>query len=129
MRQVTFASLIIAFALFITVAANSQGEAQNQPTQSPSGMMNGGMGGMMGMMGQMTAHHQQMSDLMNKLIESMSAIQTEKDPAKLQSKLAEHRALLEQMRSQMMQQGGMMQNMSGQVQQGCLGAGTATPSR
>jgi hypothetical protein len=67
---------------------------------------------MMGMtMGQMMAHHQQMTETMNKLMQSMTAIQNEKDPAALKSKLAEHRALIEQMQSQMMQQGGMMQNM------------------
>ncbi len=50
---------------------------------------------MMGMtMGQMTVHHQQMTETMNKLMQSMTAIQNEKDPAALKSKLAEHRALL-----------------------------------
>ena len=128
-RQFTFA-LLIVFALLATVAMNSRGQAQNPSVQNPPGMMNGGMGRMMGMMGQMTTHHQQMSDLMNKLMESMTAIQTEKDPAKLQSKMAEHRALLEQMWSQMMQQGSMMQNMSGQMPQACRGSwnATATPS-
>jgi len=70
------------------------------------------MGMMMGMaMGQMMARHQQMTETMNKLMQSMTAIQNEKDPAALKSKLAEHRALLEQMRNGMMQQDGMMQNM------------------
>jgi hypothetical protein len=90
------------------------------------GMMNQGQGmtggGMNGMMGQMTTHHQEMTTLMNKLMESMKAIQTEKDPAALKSKLAEHQALLEQMRGHMMQQGKMMQMMPGQVKQSCPGA-------
>ena len=73
----------------------------------------------MGMMGQMTTHHQQMTELMNKLIQNMAAIQNEKDPAALKAKLAEHQALLEQMRDQMTQQGGMMHHMSGQIQQSC----------
>ena len=49
-----------------------------------------------------------MTDLMTKLMDSMKAVESEKDPAALKQKLAEHRALLEQMRTQMMQQGGMM---------------------
>ena len=91
-----------------------QGAGQSQ------GMMDGGM---TGMMGQMTTHHQQMSTLMNKLMQSISAIQSEKDPAALKSKLAKHQALLDQMHSQMMQQGKMMQMMSGQKKQSCPGAG------
>ena len=96
-----------------------QGAGQGQ------GMMGGGM---MGMMGQMTTHHQQMSTLMNKLMQSMAAIQNEKDPEALKSKLAEHQALLSQMHSQMMQQGNMMQMMSGQIKQSCPGAGDTAKS-
>lgn len=72
-----------------------------------------------GMMGQMMTHHQQMSDLMTKLMASMKAIEDEKDPAALKSKLAEHRALLEQMHTQMTQQGGMMKNMHGRMMKNC----------
>ena len=114
---------------------------QDQTTQGQtnSGMMGGGMmgqgagqgqgmmgGGMMGMTGQMSTHHQQMTTLMNKLMQSMTAIQNEKDPEALKSKLAEHQALLNQMRSQMMQQGNAMQMMSGQIKQSCPGAGDAS---
>jgi hypothetical protein len=53
------------------------------------GMMGGGIM-MMGMMGQMTTHHQQMTELMNKLMQNMTAMQNEKDPAALKAKLAEH---------------------------------------
>ncbi len=83
------------------------------------GMMGQGQGGMMGMMGQMTAHHQQMLGLMNKLTQSMTAIQNEKDPEALKSKLAEHQKLLDEMRSQMMGQGNRMRMMSGQIPKSC----------
>jgi hypothetical protein len=86
----------------------SQPQSQTAPSQP-------GAPGMMGMMGQMTKHHQQMSDLMNKLMGSMAAIQNEKDPEALKSKLAEHSSLLKEMHDQMMQQGTMMQNMSGMM--------------
>jgi len=144
MKTRIFTSTFLAASLLafgIGAAAQRSAGDQTQQDQSTqgqtnSGMMGGGMmgqgagqgqgmmgGGMMGMMGQMTTHHQQMSTLMNKLMQSMSAIQNEKDPEALKSKLAEHQALLSQMRSQMMQQGNMMKMMSGQIKQSCPGTG------
>jgi len=138
MRHKLFTASLLAASLTAFViggaAQKSQQNSQDQTTQSQSkpGMMGGGMmgqsgvqgqgmmgGGMMGMMGQMTTHHQQMSALMNKMIESMSAIQHEKDPEALKTKLAEHQALMNEMHSQMMQQGKMMQMMSGQIKTNC----------
>lgn len=117
------------FAVRGAVAQHDEHHPEQQATQGQStpgmmgqgqGMMGSGMMGMMGMMdqmnhmmGQMMTHHQQMADLMTKLMDSMKAIENEKDPAALKQKLAEHRALLEQMRTQMMQQGGMMHQMMG----------------
>ena len=101
---------------------NGQGQCLGMMGQG-QGMMGQGMmdGGMPMMMGQMATHHQQMTTLMNKLMQSMKAIQTEKDPAALKSKLAAHQALLEQMRGHMMQQGKMMQTMPGKGNQNCPG--------
>ncbi len=83
------------------------------------GMM--GMGGGM-MMGHMMAQHQEMSQLMSKIMQSMTAIDGEKDPAKLKALLAEHAALLDQMHTKMMGQGNMMQNMAGQMKNSpCVG--------
>jgi len=98
---------------------------QGQPKTGMMGQGQGMMGGMTGMMGQMGTHHQQMTTLMNKLMESMKAIQNEKDPAALKSKLAEHQALLLQMRGHMAEQSKMMQMMSGQAKQSCPGASDA----
>jgi hypothetical protein len=135
MRHKLFTASLLAASLSAFViggaAQKSQQNPQDQTTQGQStpGMMGGGMmgqsggqgQGMMGggMMGQMTTHHQQMSTLMNKLMESMAAIQNEKDPEALKSKLEEHQALLNQMHSQMTQQGKMMQMMSGQIKTNC----------
>jgi hypothetical protein len=112
---VALAAVISAFG--IAAVAQQQKGSSNEPSSQPSqnqpcqpGTMGGGMMGM-GTMGQMGNHHQQMVDNMNKLMQSMSAIEAEKDPAELKQKLAAHKALLEQMRSQMMQQGEMMQQM------------------
>jgi hypothetical protein len=141
MRHKLFTASLLAATLTAFViggaAQKSQQNAQDQTTQGQTkpGMMGGGMmgqgagqgqgmmgGGMMGMMGQMTTHHQQMSTLMNKLMQSIAAIRNEKDPEALKSKLAEHQALLDQMRTQMMQQGNRMQMMSGQIKQNCPAA-------
>jgi hypothetical protein len=125
----------VLFAIGIVSAAQRSAADQGQQDQATqgqtnSGMMGGGvMGqgmtgqGMTGMMGQMSTHHQTMTTLLNKMMESMAAIQNEKDPEALKSKLAEHQALLNQMRSQMMQQGKMMQMMNGQIKQSCPGTG------
>lgn len=99
-------------------------QSQTAPGMMGGGMMGqGGMMGMMGMMGQMMTHHQQMSALMSRLMQSMTAIQSEKDPEVLKSKLTEHQKLLEEMRSQMMGQGNQMNMMSGQMKQYCTGSG------
>jgi len=145
------AASLLAFGIGAAAQRSAGDQTQRGQTtqgQSNSGMMGGGMmgqgagqgqgkmgqgqgmmgGGMTGMMGQMTTHHQTMTGLMNKLVESMAAIQSEKDPEALKSKLAEHQALLNQMRGQMMQQGKRMQMMSGQIQQSCPGtADTSKP--
>jgi len=110
------------------LSANQAPKGDSAQGQSNAGMMGGGMmgqgQGMMGggMMGQMNTHHQQMTGLMNKLMESMAAIQSEKDPEALKLKLAEHQKLLGQMRGQMMQQGKRMQMMSGHAKQQCPGS-------
>ena len=124
---------VAGLASILAIGAFAQQQGQTSPSQTNPGMMGQGQGmmggGMMGMMGQMTTHHQQMTELMNKLMQSMTAIQNEKDPAALKAKIAEHQALLAQMHEQMTQQGGMMHNMSGQLQRSCPMMGnTPTPS-
>ena len=137
MRHKLFIASLLAASLSASVigdaAQKSQQNPQDQTTQGQSkpGVMGEGQGmmgqgqGMMGggMMGQMNVHHQQMSTLMNKLMQSMAAIRNEKDPEALKSKLAEHQALLDRMRSQMMQQGNRMHMMSGNIKSNCPMAG------
>lgn len=109
-------------------------QSQTQTTQPRWGMMGGG--GMMGqgnggqwnagMFNAMVQHHQQMSELMTKIMQSMTGLQNEKDPKALASKMAQHKALLEQMQQQMTRQGGMMQNFA--AGKSCPFAGTAPNS-
>ena len=77
---------------------------------SDSGRM-GPNAGMMQSNSSMMANHQQMNELMTKLMASMKTMQNEKDPAALKREMTEHNALLEQMRSHMMQMDQMMQQM------------------
>jgi hypothetical protein len=125
MRYKMFAVAGLASILSIGIFAQQQGQAPNTPNP---GMMGQGQR-MMGGMSQMLTHHQQMSELMNKLTQNMTAIQNEKDPAALKAKLAEHQVLLQQMRDRMTQQGAMMQNMSGQIQQNCPMTGNTPPTK
>jgi hypothetical protein len=129
--KTTIAAIVLTFSMF-TLLAFPQTAQQNAspPAQTNGGMMGqsqmmGGQGqAMMGQyMNQMLARHQQMSELMNKLTESMAAMQAEKNPAALATKMAEHRALIEQMQKLMNTQGGMMS----QFTQGCpvFGSGSS----
>ncbi len=148
MKTRIFTSTFLAASLLafgIGAAAQRSAGDQNQQDQTTQGQTNSGMmggGGMMGqgagqgqgmmggsvtgMMGRMTTHHQQMSALMNRLMQGMAAIQNEKDPEALKTKLAEHQALLAQMQSEMMRQGRTMQMMSGRIRQSCPGTGDTT---
>ena len=113
----------VVLGIFSTVAFAQQ-EGNSAPGKSGAmdhGQMSGGMGDHM-MMGQMMAQHQEMSEQMSKMMQSMKAINAEKDPAKLKTLLAEHSALMDQMHTKMMSQGNMMHNMAGQMKS-CGGMG------
>jgi ElaB/YqjD/DUF883 family membrane-anchored ribosome-binding protein len=140
MKAIAVAALMLAMSAF-AVGGLVQRPAQNDsppPVAQPRaeqpfpGMMRGMGPGMMnggtGQMGQMMNRHQQMMENMNKLMQSMAAIEAEKDPAAQKAKLAEHHALLEQMRSQMMQQGEKMQQMMGCTNQPAETGGIQAPA-
>jgi len=63
--------------------------------------------GMNGMPSRTMTRHEEICETMDKLMKSMTAIENEKDPAALKSRLAEHRALLEDMRDQVILQSMM----------------------
>jgi hypothetical protein len=137
MRNQKFSASILAIVLAafaVGGAAQQSGDAPQttpEPNQTRPGMMGGRMmgGGMMGngMMGRMMNRQRQMADLTNQLAKSLDAIENEKDPAALKSKLAEHRALLERLQTQMTQQRGYMRQMSGHMMN-CPMMGNSSPS-
>jgi hypothetical protein len=135
MKAIAVAALMFAMSAFAVggLAQRATQDQTAQPQAAPRmmqgtgpGMMGGG--GTMGQMGQMMNRHQQMMDYMNELMQSMSAIEAEKDPAALRAKLEEHRALLEKMRSQMTNQGQMMQQFMGCTQPPAASGTTQPPA-
>jgi len=113
----------VTLVLFSVVVVAQQQSNPSQEKSGPTsrGMMSGGM------MNQMMEQHQGMFQLMSKMTQSMTAIDSEKDPVKLKALLAEHRALMDQMRSKMTEQGSMMQYAMGQMKN-CPGMGDAKKS-
>ena len=86
MRRTMIQAAVLLAAAAIAVSAAAQPDEHHpgdQPTSAPAAGMSGGgmMGMMMGMMGQMTGQNQQMSANMDKMMQSVTAMQNEKDPA------------------------------------------------
>ena len=67
------------------------------------------------------AHHQQLTERMNKLLRRMEAIENEMDPAALKSKLAEQSALLKETHDRMMRLGDFIRETSGIMMKIALG--------
>jgi hypothetical protein len=110
---------LAALAVFTTLAMAQQSDSKDKTGPMPGGPMPGGpMPGMMSggmMMNQMMTQHQEMTDLMNKMMQSMKAINDEKNPANLRALLKEHDDLMDQMRAKMTGEGKMMHNMAPQM--------------
>lgn len=107
------ATPLAAFAIASSARHPTQ-ESRDQTIQDQSkpGEPGGGMGsGMNGMPSRMMTRHEEICETIDKLMQSLTAIENEKDPAALKSRLVEHRALLEHVRDQVIQQ-SMMQQMS-----------------
>ena len=125
-KSMSYQSVIAMLGLSSLVLFPTLGLAQQgTPAPGNSGPMGRRMMGGNMMMGQMTTQHQEMTQLMSKMMQSMTAINAEKDPAKLKTLLAEHTALLNQMHSKMMGQGNMMHEMAGQMKN-CPAMGDAS---
>jgi len=106
---ITFASA--ALTVFATLSMAQQTDSKDNTGRGPMpGMMKGGM-----MMNQMMAQHEEMSELMNKMTQSMKAFHDEKDPVKLRALLKEHADLMDQIHAKMTGEGKMMQNMMSQM--------------
>jgi len=112
MRYQRIALLIVAAPLAAFAISSSarhptqESRDQTIQDQSKPGVPGGTiMGpGMNGTPSRMMTRHEEICETVDKVMESMTAIENEKDPAALKSRLAEHRVLLEHMRDQVIQQ-------------------------
>lgn len=105
-----FAAPLAAFAIASSARHPTQ-ESRDQTIQDQSNPgVRGGtiMGpGMNVMTSRIMTRHEEICETVDKLMDSMTAIENEKDPAALKSRLAEHRALLEHVQDQLIQQSMM----------------------
>ena len=133
-KAMIFSILAIALATLVIsgAAKRPQQTYQGQPTQDPSrpGMQGGMMMGMsVGMMiGQMAAHHDEINETMDKVMQSMNALQNERNERVLRQKMSEHRALLEELRTELNEEGSSLKNMT-QMMSGGAPQQTPPPSR
>lgn len=115
MRYERVALLILAAPLAAFAIASSalhptqESRDQTIQDQSKPGVPGGTILGpeKNGMPSHMMTRHEEICETVDKLIESMTAIENEKDPAALKSRLAEHRVLLEHVQDQLIQQSMM----------------------
>jgi uncharacterized coiled-coil protein SlyX len=75
---------------------------QQMKTQMKQKMASKDMGG-----------HREMTQLVDNIAQSLTAIESEKDPTALAAKLAEHRKLIDQLQSLVAKHGDMMKSMQG----------------
>lgn len=106
-RKMKAYSLVVLLAAFaIGVAAQ---HSEHHPAQTPA-KPEGKAESMP--MGDMMAHQQEMGKLTNQLMESFTALENEKDPSRIKTRQAEHRALLEQLQGKIKERADLMQKMA-----------------
>ncbi len=111
--RVTRARLGMLITSLILTAMMMSGQPPEQsPAQSKAKMMTKGKEMMSGdMMGSMMSKHQEMSKLVDQVTADLAVLQGEKDLAIIKKKLAADQTLLEQLKTHMQQQQGMMGSM------------------
>ena len=114
-RKTVVASLLLA-ALSLSAIGIAAQHPQHHPPQATTreskaaSMMSERM-----MSGGMMAHHQEMETLVAQLLQSFAVLESEEDPAARKNRLAEHGALLEQLKSKFNQRSEMTQEMMDQT--------------
>jgi hypothetical protein len=103
-------ALSTGFLVTGAVAQHAEGHSdQTFPPADKNKMM------LLGKMPQMMTTQQEISTLADQLLKTFPAIENEKDPVVLQKKLAEHRALLKELQTELLGQSQMMEKMRGQM--------------
>lgn len=104
--------LLAAFFLFATGATAQHSEHHPSQTTSKADSQASSA---------MVAHHQEMERLVNQLLQNFAALENEKDPEIMRSKLAEHRVLLKQLQSKITRCSEMMEKTGKQGKHSCMG--------
>jgi hypothetical protein len=106
-------AIVIGTGLLVTGAAAQHEDHHGTPPATAGDNAGAGKGGMSGgmMSGGMMSGQAETRKLVDQLAASLAAIETEKDPAALKTKLAEHGALLKQLQAKVQAQSQMMDMM------------------
>jgi hypothetical protein len=106
-------TLSLSIGFFVTGAVAVAQHDQHDPGagQAPAGSREM----MSGKMPQMMSGHREISALADQLLKGFAVIETEKDPAVLQKKLAEHGVLLKELAAKIQAQTQSMEKMHGQM--------------
>ena len=108
-----FGGFLLLPALWLFAIQAPAQHSEHHPAQSqdnPESSMSGGMlsPDMMAQHQQMMTQHEEMGELIDRLVKSFSALQNEKDPTRVKKDLAEHGALLKELQNKFQQNSGMM---------------------
>jgi hypothetical protein len=121
----TFALSILAVGTLLVTGAVAQHEGHEGHTAPPAADKSADMpmNGMMGQMMPIMAMHEEVAKLADQLVTSFAAIESEKDPAALKEKLAEHGKLLKELQTKLQGQSQMMEHMHGMMMGGKMMGG------
>ena len=99
---------IFALGTSLVTAGQHEGHAAPQADRSTAAPKDGMKGGMM-------AEHAEAAKLVDQLVTGFAAIESEKDPAAFNIKLAEHGKLLRELQTKLHEQSQMMEHMHGMM--------------
>jgi hypothetical protein len=114
----------VATGLLVTAAvAQHEGHHENQATPPPDKTDTGKAGGMTSgkMMSQTMTGQSETGKLVDQLMKSFAAIETENDPTALRKKLAEHAVLLTKLQTMVQAQSRRMDMMQNMMSGGMMG--------
>jgi hypothetical protein len=108
MKTIMLALAVTSGLLIATLGAQSGTDTTKAGQMMPGKMMSGGM---MSQMPQMMMGQNETSKLVDQLAKSFAAMEAEKDPVALRTKLTEHGALLKELQTKVQAQSHMMEMM------------------
>jgi hypothetical protein len=117
--EVMVIAVAVATGLLVTAAMAQHEEHQTPPR--PDKTDTGKMGGMTSGMSQMMTGQSETAGLVDQLMKSFAAIETENDPTAVREKLAEHALLLTKLQTMVQAQSRRMDMMQNMMSGGMMG--------